>query len=74
MTVDELAEQAETALRMLATSPDPAALEHLLRLSQVTGVCIGDSARTLAEHGSWAEVGSIAGTTRQAAWARWHQT
>jgi len=73
VTPDELAGQAEAALRALASSPDPAAFDHLLRLSQLVGTCIGDSARTIAEHGSWAAVGDIAGTTRQAAWARWHQ-
>lgn len=74
MTPDQLAEQAESALLALSTSTDPTAFGHLLRLTQLAGECVGDSARILAEHGSWSGVADIAGTTRQAAWARWHQT
>jgi hypothetical protein len=45
----------------------------LLGLSQYVGECLGTSARTLAEAQSWSSVDGLAGTTKQAAWARWHQ-
>ena len=33
---------------------------------------IAAEARTLAESQSWSSVAGLAGTTKQAAWARWH--
>ena len=56
----------------LAASSDPAAFQTLLALSQYLGECLGRSARTLAESQSWGEVAGVAGTTKQAAWSRWH--
>jgi hypothetical protein len=44
----------------------------LLGLSQYVGECLGISARTLAEAQSWSSVAGLAGTTKQAAWSRWH--
>ena len=35
-------------------------------------VSVGISARTLAEAQSWSSVAGLAGTTKQAAWSRWH--
>jgi hypothetical protein len=70
-SVPSLAEQARTALRALAARPEPEAFQQLLALSQLTGECLGESARTLAAHGSWSQVASVAGTTKQAAWSRW---
>lgn len=70
-TVGALANQAREALQALARRPDVAAFEALLDLSRTAGECVGDSARLLAEHGSWAQVAGVAGTSRQAAWARW---
>ncbi len=70
-TPEDLAELAEMTLRALAASRDPAAFGHLLRLTEVVGDCIAEAARTLANESSWSGVADIAGTTRQAAWARW---
>lgn len=70
-TPDELAERAELALRTLADRGDPAAFTHLLRLTGVVGECVGLAARSTAATSSWAGVGELAGTTRQAAWERW---
>jgi hypothetical protein len=71
-TPEELAELAEAAVRRLAQADDQAAFAHLLRLSRVVGECLGIAARTLAGDRSWSGVADIAGTTRQAAWERWH--
>ena len=70
-TPDELAAVARAALHGLAESSDPAAFGHLLRLSAELGECLGVSARQVAANRSWSGVADVAGTTRQAAWARW---
>jgi hypothetical protein len=70
-TTEALAQQARQAMEALAHSSDPAAFSELLRLSALAGECLGVSARSLAEGGSWAHVGEVAGVTRQAAWSRW---
>ena len=59
-------------LSALAANSDPAAFQALLGLSQYLGECLGLSARTLAEARSWGDVAGVAGTTKQAAWSRWH--
>ena len=64
--------EARTLLDALATSTDPAAFQTLLGLSQYVGECLGISARTLAGAESWSSVAGLAGTTKQAAWERWH--
>jgi hypothetical protein len=71
-TPKELADLAEAAVRALARHDDPAAFTYLLRLTRIIGECLGASARTLAQEGSWSRVADIAGTSRQAAWERWH--
>ena len=71
LTIEVLAGQARQAVEALAHSSDPAAFSELLRLSALVGECLGVSARSLAEGGSWAYVGEVAGVTRQAAWSRW---
>jgi hypothetical protein len=68
---DELADLAELALRTLAERGEPVAFTHLLRLTGVAGECVGIAARSTAATSSWAGVGELAGTTRQAAWERW---
>lgn len=68
----ELGELAEQAVLSLAESGSPEAFAHLLRLSQVVGEGLGTAARLLAANGSWSGVAGIAGTSRQAAWERWH--
>jgi hypothetical protein len=70
-TPDELAHMARAAIAGLARSDDPEAFAHLLQLSQQVGECLGASARNLASGRSWSGVADLAGTTRQAAWARW---
>jgi hypothetical protein len=55
----------------LAGSPDPAAFTALLELQADLGLALAQSARTLAEASSWSSVADLAGTSRQAAWARW---
>jgi hypothetical protein len=67
----ELAAVARGALRELAARPEPQAFQELLSLSEVVGECVGESARLLAEHGSWSQVAEATGTTKQAAWSRW---
>jgi hypothetical protein len=59
-------------LDTLATSTEPDAFAILLDLSQYVGECLGISARTLATTQSWSRVADRAGTTKQAAWERWH--
>lgn len=63
---------AAQAITRLAEVADPAAFQALQRLSALTGVKLGESARALAASGSWARVAEAAGTSRQAAWARWN--
>jgi hypothetical protein len=70
-SVTELAEQAREALKALATRPELEAFQELLALSEVVGECVGESARSLARHGSWSQVADATGTTKQAAWSRW---
>ena len=71
LTTEALAQQARQAIEALARLSDPAAFSELLRLSALVGESLGVSARSLAEGGSWAQVGEAAGVTRQAAWSRW---
>lgn len=70
----EVAALARAALEALAQRDDPDAFAQLLELAQANGECLGVSARTLAEHGSWSAVAVTAGTTKQAAWSRWSKT
>jgi hypothetical protein len=70
-TAEALAQQARQAVEALARLSDPAAFTELLRLSAFVGECLGVSARSLADGGSWAHVAEAAGVTRQAAWSRW---
>jgi hypothetical protein len=72
-TTAEVAALARAALQSLARRPDPEAFTQLLALAQANGECLGVSARTLAEQGSWSGVADMAGTTKQAAWSRWSQ-
>ena len=69
--LSELADLAETSMRLLAQSDDPAAFGYLLELTRLGGECLGVAARTLAQESSWSQVANVAGTTRQAAWERW---
>lgn len=71
LTTPELAEQARRALTLLARRPDKAAFGELLGMYEAVGTALGESARTLADHGSWSQVADVAGVTKQAAWYRW---
>ena len=68
----DIAAEARALLDELANSTNPIAFETLLGLSRYVGECLGTSARILAETHSWSSVAGLAGTTKQAAWARWH--
>jgi hypothetical protein len=68
----DIAAEVRTLLDALANSTDPIAFETLLGLSRYVGECLGTSARTLADAQSWSSVAGLAGTTKQAAWERWH--
>jgi pantoate kinase len=72
-SVDQITDLVVRALRELASRPDSRAFEALLQVSEEVGQCLGLSARTLAESGSWSQVADVAGTTKQAAWSRWRQ-
>jgi len=63
--------QNAAALAALATRTDLEAFQELLGLSQYVGECVGESARSLAEHGSWSQVAEATGTSKQAVWSRW---
>jgi hypothetical protein len=65
--------EVRVLLTALTNDSDPAAFNSLLALSQYVGECLGRSARTLAESQSWGDVAGFAGTTKQAAWSRWHR-
>ncbi len=71
--VDALRARAREAIDALAACPDPAAFHALLVLSEEVGLALATSARTLAAGSSWSQVAAVSGTTKQAAWARWHQ-
>ena len=68
----EIEAEVRALLDALATTSDPEAFQALLGLSRYLGECLGLSARTLAESQSWGDVAGVAGTTKQAAWSRWH--
>lgn len=67
----ELADLVRRAIQELARRTDHAVFAELLSLQEAIATALGESARTLAEHGSWAQVADVAGTSRQAAWQRW---
>lgn len=66
-----VAADVRALLDELATDPDPAAFQELIALSDHLGRALGASARLLAEAGSWTQVATVAGTSKQAAWSRW---
>lgn len=66
-----VAASARALIDELAALPDPAAFQELISLSEHVGSAVGLSARLLAETGSWSQVATYAGTSKQAAWSRW---
>jgi hypothetical protein len=67
----QLAADALALIDELAAKPEPAAFQELISLSDHLGRALGASARLLAESGSWSQVATYAGTSKQAAWSRW---
>lgn len=69
--IESLVATAESALAALSERQDPEAFKALLELSQYLGECLSASAQVLSSSMSWAQIGDIAGTSRQNAWSRW---
>lgn len=67
----DLAAAARAAIDALAERGSTTAFQLLIELSAHCGTAIGQCARHVAEQGSWSQVASLTGTTRQAAWSRW---
>jgi predicted choloylglycine hydrolase len=70
-SVADLAGQAQRAIGGLSRHGDEAAFGALLGLYETLGVALAESARSVAEAGSWSRVAGVAGVSRQAAWYRW---
>jgi len=68
----ELGSLARTALTVLAERGDQPAFLELLATNVHVGECLGESARRIAANGSWSAVADLSGTSKQAAWQRWH--
>ena len=66
-----VAAAARELIDELAGFPDSAAFQELIGLGYYVGRALGASARLLAEKGSWSQVATVAGTSKQAAWERW---
>ena len=71
-STDELEQLTRDIIDELAGRPHPEAFRSLLALSGHVGECIGTSAQKLSATMSWAQIGDLAGTSRQNAWARWN--
>ena len=67
----QVAAEARALVDELAAQPDPDAFQELISLSEHLGSALGTAARLLAETGSWSQVATYAGTSKQAAWSRW---
>lgn len=72
LTEAELARLARSAVDALARRSTVAGFQSLVDLSGYVGAALGESARRVAEQGSWSQVAEITGTSKQAAWSRWH--
>jgi hypothetical protein len=68
----ELEQLTRDIIDELAGRPNPDAFLSLLALSGHVGERIGTSAQQLSTTMSWAQIGDLAGTSRQNAWARWN--
>jgi hypothetical protein len=66
-----LADLARAAADELARRGNAEGLGLLIDLSAYIGTAVGESARRVAEQGSWSQVAAVSGTTKQAAWSRW---
>ncbi len=72
LTDEELGALARAVVAELASRGTTASFQTLIALSGEVGVGVGEAARRAAEQGSWSQVAEITGTTKQAAWSRWH--
>jgi len=71
-STDELEQLTRDIVDELAGRSSPEAFSSLLALSRHIGERIGTSAQQLSATMSWAQIGNLAGTSRQNAWARWN--
>ncbi|HEY9349676.1 MAG TPA: hypothetical protein VIP75_03205 [Acidothermales bacterium] len=71
MSTAEVAAMVRDGVAALSRRSDPEAFGALVELTRIVGESLGESARALAGASSWAQVGDVAGTSRQAAWERW---
>ena len=67
----ELGGLVRSALAQLSAGGTQESFAELLALSETLGVEIGAAARNLAATGSWSQVATVSGTSKQAAWSRW---
>jgi len=56
----------------LSTRGTRDAFAELLHVLPYIGERVGDAARILAASDSWSQVAQVSGTSKQAAWERWH--
>ena len=70
-SITDLENVARATLAELATRPDVTAINALLAMGGYVGECTSVSAQTLSTSMSWAQIGDLAGTSRQNAWSRW---
>ncbi len=70
---NELGALTRRMIDTLSHRADETAFAELLGLYESLGVAMGESARTLAAHGSWSRVAGVAGLSRQSAWYRWRE-
>jgi hypothetical protein len=68
----ELGALARGALTVLAQRGEQSSFQELLAINAHIGECLGEAARRIAAGGSWTAVADLSGTTKQAAWSRWH--
>jgi hypothetical protein len=68
----ELGDLARAAMTVLAERGEHTAFQELLSMNGHAGECLGEAARRVAAGNSWTAVAELSGTTKQAAWGRWH--
>lgn len=73
LSTRRVADLARAAMTELAGRDDHESFSELLSMSGHAGGCVAQSARSLAEAGSWRQVADLSGTTKQAAWSKWSQ-
>jgi hypothetical protein len=73
METPDLGRLARTVVATLAArSGSDVEFREMLATMQAVSEGLAVSARGLADSHSWANVGTVLGTSRQAAWERWH--